>query len=73
MLLALMISLNLWASILFGWLFWRYGLLAAMLAHSIFHLLWVSLEMLHLRMAGGKEKDSGGERKIIQDPLRGET
>jgi hypothetical protein len=35
-----MISLNLWASLIFGWLFWQYGLLAAMLAHMLFHLVW---------------------------------
>jgi hypothetical protein len=37
---AAMISLNLWASLIFGWLFWQYGLLAAMLAHMLFHLVW---------------------------------
>jgi hypothetical protein len=35
-----MIALNLWASLIFGWLFWQYGLLAAMLAHMLFHLVW---------------------------------
>jgi membrane protease YdiL (CAAX protease family) len=35
-----MIALNLWASLIFGWLFWRYGLLAAMMAHMLFHLVW---------------------------------
>jgi hypothetical protein len=38
--IALMISLNLWASLIFGWLFWQYGLLAAMIAHMVFHLVW---------------------------------
>ena len=37
---AAMISLNLWASLIFGWLFWQYGLLAAMVAHMLFHLVW---------------------------------
>lgn len=37
---ATMISLNLWASLIFGWLFWHYGLLAAMLGHMLFHLVW---------------------------------
>jgi hypothetical protein len=37
---AAMISLNLWASLIFGWLFWQYGLLAAMLGHVLFHLVW---------------------------------
>ena len=34
------ISLNLWAAIIFGWLFWQYGLAAAMIAHGLFHLVW---------------------------------
>ena len=34
------ISLNLWAAILFGWLFWHYGLAAAMIAHTLFHVVW---------------------------------
>jgi hypothetical protein len=37
---AAMIALNLWASLIFGWLFWQYGLLAAMSAHMLFHLMW---------------------------------
>ena len=34
------ISLNLWAAVIFGWLFWQYGLAAAMIAHALFHLVW---------------------------------
>lgn len=36
--------LNVWASLIFGWLFWQHGLLAAMLAHALLHLLWYPLE-----------------------------
>jgi hypothetical protein len=36
--------LNGWASLIFGWLFWQHGLLAAMLAHAMLHLLWYPLE-----------------------------
>ncbi|KTC87870.1 MULTISPECIES: CPBP family glutamic-type intramembrane protease [Legionella] len=32
--------LNLWQGILFGWLFWQYGLLAAIVSHMLFHLGW---------------------------------
>lgn len=32
--------LNLWQALLFGWLFWQYGLLAAIIAHMLFHLGW---------------------------------
>lgn len=34
------IGLNLWASIIFGWLFWHYGLSAAIIAHALFHIVW---------------------------------
>ena len=37
---SLMVFLNLWASLVFGWLFWQYGLLAAIGAHMLFHLVW---------------------------------
>lgn len=40
LLIVLVIGLNLWASLIFGWLFWQYGLLSAMLAHMLFHLVW---------------------------------
>ena len=36
--------LNAWASLVFGWLFWQYGLFAAMLAHALLHLLWHPIE-----------------------------
>ena len=42
---AAMICLNLWASLVFGWLFWQYGLLAAMIAHMVFHLVWLPFDM----------------------------
>lgn len=44
------IGLNLWASLLFGWLFWQYGLLAAMLAHMLFHLVWLPFEIQHVQV-----------------------
>jgi hypothetical protein len=37
---SLMILLNLWVSLIFGYLYWQFGLLSAMLAHMIFHLVW---------------------------------
>ena len=45
MLLALMIVLNLWATLICGWLFWQYGLLAAMLAHMLYHLVWLPFDL----------------------------
>ncbi|MDR3476599.1 MAG: CPBP family intramembrane metalloprotease [Gammaproteobacteria bacterium] len=40
-----MLGLNLWASIIFGWLFWHYGLCAAMIAHALFHLVWYPFDV----------------------------
>lgn len=36
--------LNGWASLIFGWLFWQHGLLAAIMAHALLHLIWYPLE-----------------------------
>ena len=43
--LAATLGLNLWASIIFGWLFWQHGLLAAILAHCLFHLIWLPFDL----------------------------
>ena len=43
--LAAAIGLNLWATLIFGWLFWQYGLLAAMLAHMFLHLVWLPFDL----------------------------
>ena len=40
-----MISFNLWASLIFGRLFWQVGLLAAMVAHMVFHLVWLPFDL----------------------------
>ncbi len=37
---AAIISLNLWAGAIFAWLYWHYGLEAAMIGHALFHLVW---------------------------------
>jgi len=57
--LTLMISLNLWAAIIFGWLFWQYGLIAAMLAHMLFHIVWLPFD-LHF---SGNYRDSENSPK----------
>lgn len=49
---ALMLFLNLWASLVFGWLFWQYGLLAAIGAHMLFHLVWFPFDLYFAK--GGK-------------------
>jgi hypothetical protein len=43
--LGLMIVLNLWATLICGWLFWQYGLLAAMIAHMLYHLVWLPFDL----------------------------
>lgn len=37
---ASLILLNLWAGAIFAWLYWQYGLEAAMIGHALFHLVW---------------------------------
>ncbi|HVE43525.1 MAG TPA: CPBP family intramembrane glutamic endopeptidase [Gammaproteobacteria bacterium] len=41
------ITLNLWASIIFGWLFWRYGLCSAIIAHALFHIIWYPFDFIY--------------------------
>ena len=38
--IARVVTLNAFAGIVFGWLFWRRSLEAAMLAHAVTHLSW---------------------------------
>jgi hypothetical protein len=40
MFFAAAIFLNLWAGTIFAWLYWHYGLEAAMIGHALFHLVW---------------------------------
>ena len=40
MFFAATIFLNLWAGTIFAWLYWHYGLEAAMIGHALFHLVW---------------------------------
>ncbi|KTC76759.1 hypothetical protein [Legionella brunensis] len=35
-----MLLLNVWQALLFGWLFWQFGLVAAIVAHMLFHVGW---------------------------------
>lgn len=38
------LTLNLLAGIVYGWLFWKYGLLAAMIAHALYHVILFPFE-----------------------------
>lgn len=49
--LGLMIVLNLWATLICGWLFWQYGLLAAMIAHMLYHLVWMPFDLYFAKRA----------------------
>lgn len=40
MLVATAIMSNLWVSLFCGYLFWNYGLVAAMVVHILFHVIW---------------------------------
>jgi hypothetical protein len=57
-----MIALNLWASLIFGWLFWQYGLVAAMVAHALFHLVWWPFDAYHHRARPQQDRLQMGER-----------
>lgn len=56
------VVLNLWGGIVFGWLFWRYGLLSAMIAHALFHLVWFPFEKHVIRLEEAKTTDPGPPR-----------
>jgi hypothetical protein len=38
------VALNMVAALAFGWLFWQYGLLAAIVAHALLHAAWYPFE-----------------------------
>jgi hypothetical protein len=38
------VGLSVYQSLIFGYLFWQYGLMAAILAHMLFHLGWALVE-----------------------------
>jgi len=44
-LIASMVLGNLWVSILCGYLFWQYGIIAAILVHMLFHIIWYPWEL----------------------------
>jgi hypothetical protein len=44
-LIASMVLGNLWVSIICGYLFWQYGIIAAILVHMLFHIIWYPWEL----------------------------
>jgi hypothetical protein len=45
----LILADKMWGGILFGWLFWRVGLVGAMASHALFHAAWFPLEKRMVR------------------------
>jgi len=43
-LISMSLTINIAAGLVFGWLFWSYGLFAAMLAHALFHIIFLPFE-----------------------------
>ncbi|SRR5579883_1252255 len=43
--ITMVIVLNIWAATIFGWLFWHYGLYAAIFSHALFHLTWYPIDL----------------------------
>jgi len=41
---ALIVVTNTWGGIVFGWLCWKYGLVAAVACHAFFHAAWLPIE-----------------------------
>jgi hypothetical protein len=49
-----MVGGNLWVALFCGWLFWQYGLIAAIIVHVLFHLLWYPFDLLYSRRESDK-------------------
>ena len=47
LLLVSVLGTNLWVSLGFGWLYWQYGLIAAVASHMLFHLAWYPFDRRH--------------------------
>jgi hypothetical protein len=45
LLIASIILGNLWVSIICGYLFWQYGIIAAIIVHMLFHIIWYPWEL----------------------------
>lgn len=44
-LIASMVLGNLWVSVICGFLFWQYGIIAAIVVHMLFHIIWYPWEI----------------------------
>jgi len=43
-LVSMSLAINILGGLVFGWLFWRYGLFASMVAHALFHIIFLPFE-----------------------------
>ena len=50
------VVVNMWGGIVFGWLFWQYGLLAAMVAHGAVHAMWIPFDHLSYRRLAARSQ-----------------
>ncbi len=48
------VMMNLSVGLIFGWLYWRYGLLAAMIAHALVHVVWLPFDRHFFRTLPAK-------------------
>ncbi len=59
------VVVNLWLGIICGWLVWRYGLLAAMLAHGLVHVLWSPLDHELFRRLEARSQAAAADRQSL--------
>ncbi len=54
LLVASAVVMNLSVGLIFGWLYWHYGLLAAMIAHALVHVVWLPFDRHFFRTLSAK-------------------
>jgi hypothetical protein len=59
------VFLNLWAGTIFAWLYWHYGLEAAMIGHALFHLVWWPVDVRMSRSARHPALQEDASAKIV--------
>ncbi|WP_141396951.1 CPBP family intramembrane metalloprotease [Ureibacillus xyleni] len=47
-------SMNLLVGLICGWLYWQNGLLAAIMCHMLFHLIWYMFERFEFKFYESK-------------------
>jgi hypothetical protein len=65
MLFVAVVFLNLWGGTIFAWLYWHYGLAAAMMGHALFHLVWWPVDVRMYRRARHPSLRENASGKIV--------